>query len=92
LNPARNPVLIRFGERWGVLYCEECGCCSGELGKSWVAFMCNDPDGIDEPRIAVYCPPCAAAEFGHRPDIAADYVCAWEPLPGQAPEASTEGP
>jgi hypothetical protein len=75
-----------------VLYCEECGCCSGELGKSWVAYMCNDPDGIDEPRIAVYCPPCAAAEFGHRPDIAANYVCAWEPLPGQAPEASTEGP
>ena len=21
----------------GLLYCEECGCCSGELGKGWVA-------------------------------------------------------
>lgn len=75
----------------GVLYCEECGCCSGELGKSWVAYMCDDPDGADEPRIVVYCPPCAAAEFGYRPDIAANYVCAWEPLPIQASEASTEG-
>jgi hypothetical protein len=75
----------------GVLYCEECGCCSGELGKSWVAYMCNDPDGIDTPRIAVYCPPCAAAEFGYRPDIAANYMCAWEPLPNETPEAATEG-
>ena len=29
----------------------------------------------------VYCPPCAAAVFGHRPDVAAEYVCIWEPQP-----------
>jgi hypothetical protein len=23
-----------------LLYCEECGCCSGELGKGWVAYTC----------------------------------------------------
>ena len=32
-----------------MLYCEECGCCSGELGKSWVAYMCNDPTGSTSP-------------------------------------------
>ena len=44
-----------------VLYCVECGCCSGELGRGWVAMRCADPstDIDDEPEIAVYCPPCA---------------------------------
>lgn len=75
-----------------MLYCIECGCCSGELGQGWVAFRCDDPDpdeGDNEPAVALYCPPCAAAEFGYRPDLAADYVCAWEPLAaGKAPDAS----
>ena len=54
-----------------VLYCVECGCCSGELGKGWVAMRCDDPDPDmgDEPTIALYCPPCAAGEFGNRPDV-----------------------
>ena len=64
-----------------MLYCEECGCCSGELGTGWTAWLCTDPDGIDEPSIVVYCPPCAFEEFGYRPDVAATYVCGWEPLP-----------
>jgi len=70
-----------------VLYCVECGCCSGELGRGWVAFCYgnSDPDEGDEAGIAVYCPPCAAAEFGYRPDAAATYVCAWEPLPSVVP-------
>ena len=54
-----------------MLYCDECGCCSGEFGKGWVAYPCIDPDEIDEPRIAVFCRPCVAAEFGYRPDVAA---------------------
>ena len=70
-----------------MLYCVECGCCSGELGKGWVAFVGEDPDGIDPPRTVVYCPVCAAAEFGYRPDVAASYVCAWEPLPSETPDA-----
>jgi hypothetical protein len=42
-----------------MLYCVECGCCSGELGKGWVAFLGEDPDGIDPPCTLVYCPVCA---------------------------------
>jgi len=78
-----------------VLYCVECGCCSGELGKGWVAFRCDDYPDPDEgeggPAVAVYCPPCAAAEFGYRPDVAATYVCAWEPLPEPAPDSLADG-
>jgi hypothetical protein len=63
------------------LYSAECGCCSGELGKGWAAFIGEDPDGIDPPCVVIYCPPCAAREFGYRLDVAATYVCAWEPVP-----------
>jgi hypothetical protein len=70
-----------------VLCCIECGCCSGELGKGWVAFRCDDPDP-DEPdgrrsMIAVYCPWCATREFGYRPGIGATYVRSW-PTTGMA--------
>jgi hypothetical protein len=71
-----------------MLYCVECGCCSGELGRGWVAFRWDDPDRDDgdlEPVIALYCPPCAAAEFGCQPEVAATYVCTWEPLPSVVP-------
>jgi hypothetical protein len=71
--------MIRPGSVAAMLYCVECGCCSGELGKGWVAFCCEDPDEIDEPCIVVYCPACATDEFGYRPEIGANYVCAWEP-------------
>ncbi len=64
-----------------MLYCIECGCCSGELGKGWVAFRCDepDPDEPDEGRsmIAVYCPVCATREFGYRPEVGATYVRSW---------------
>ena len=81
-----------------MVYCVECGCCSGELAKGWVAMRLDDPDTdvIDEgPTIALYCPPCAAAEFGYRPDVAADYVCVWdwEPIPNETPTTfSTRAP
>jgi hypothetical protein len=81
LAPGPQPGFDSCGEGVGALFCEECGCCCGELGTGWVAYVCNDPDGIEEPRLAVDCPPCAAAEFGYRLDSAASYVCAWEPLP-----------
>jgi hypothetical protein len=73
-----------------VLYCIECGCCSGDLGRGWVATRCDDPspDAGDSPAIAIYCPPCAAAEFGYRPDFAANYVCAWDPIPAPADDGS----
>jgi hypothetical protein len=77
------PLYVRIcagGTGGRVLYCVECGCCSGELGKGWSAFICEDPDGDDPPSITVYCPPCAASEFGYRPDLAENYVCGWEPI------------
>lgn len=58
----------------GFLECVECGCVSGELGRGWAAYVCEDPDGIDPPAVALYCPPCAAGEFGYRPDRAAEYI------------------
>jgi hypothetical protein len=71
-----------------VLYCIECGCCSGELGKGWVAFRCDDPDPDEpddgRPMIAVYCPACAAREFGYQPGVGATYVCSWVPVAGTA--------
>jgi hypothetical protein len=31
-----------------------------EDGPGWVAFLVDDPDGIEEPSVAIVCPPCAA--------------------------------
>ena len=58
----------------GLLVCEECGCVSGELGRGWVAYVCDDPEQIEPTTLIVYCPPCAASEFAHRPDAAHAYV------------------
>jgi hypothetical protein len=59
----------------GLLVCVECGCVSGELGRGWTALLTQDPDDpLDPPGIAVYCPPCAATEFGHRAELAEGYV------------------
>lgn len=60
-----------------MLTCEECGCWSGELGKGWVAYRCDDIDN-PEPELALFCPLCAAEEFGYRPDLAATYIRVWE--------------
>lgn len=87
---ARGARAVLDPMGWGeerMLYCEECGCCSGELGTGWVAYVCDDPDGVDEPRIVVYCPPCAASEFGYRPAFADTYVCAWEPIESETTDA-----
>ena len=62
-----------------MLECDFCGCYSPEPTKGWVAFPNEDHAGKEEPGVLLYCPPCAAAEFGHRPDVAARYVCVFEP-------------
>jgi hypothetical protein len=60
----------------GLLRCVECACTSDELGRGWAAFRCDDPDPDmgDPPAVALYCPPCAAAEFGHRAERADEYT------------------
>jgi len=57
-----------------VLRCDECGCASDELGRSWVAFAGEDPDGLEPTSVAIMCPVCAAREFEWRPEAAAGYV------------------
>ena len=74
-----------------MLECDFCGCYSPEPGKGWVAFPKEDHAGKDEPAVLVYCPPCAAAVFGHRPDVAADHVCIWKPMASDTHGPSTEG-
>ena len=70
-----------------VLYCEQCGC-SGELGAGWVTVVRADVDENQDTRWVVeYCPPCAAALFGYRPDVAKRYVCVWERNPTEAVES-----
>jgi hypothetical protein len=61
-----------------VLECDFCGCYSEEPGKGWAAYRMEDRVGIEEPFVAVYCPVCAASEFGHRPGLGATYVCVFE--------------
>ena len=65
-----------------VLRCEACGCVSVD-GSGWVGKTAFDPDEDAAPSAVVYCPPCAATEFGYRPEQAGGYVCVWEPLPGE---------
>ena len=64
-----------------MLECDFCGCYSPKPVRGWVALYRADPDGIDEPRLAIFCPPCAASEYGYRPDVAANYECVWKLQP-----------
>ena len=34
--------------------------------KGWAAFIGEDTDGLEPPCIGVFCPVCAADEFGYR--------------------------
>ena len=73
------------------MYCQECGCCSHD-GRGWIAQIEFDPDEGRPPRVVAYCPPCAASEFGYRPEAAERYECAWEPLPGQVIDGDESPP
>ena len=63
-----------------MLECDFCGCYSAKPGKGWAAVRRYDPEGTEGLVVAIFCPPCAAAELGHRPEAAADHVCIWKPL------------
>lgn len=64
-----------------MLECVSCGCYAAKPGNDWVAYHVDDFDGIDGSRGAVFCPPCAAAEFGRR-DVAANGESALAPAAG----------
>jgi hypothetical protein len=69
-----------------MLECDFCGCYSEKPSKGWVACRMDDRV-IETPFVAVYCPPCAASQFGHRPGLAATYVCVFGDVPGAPAEA-----
>jgi hypothetical protein len=64
-----------------MLECDFCGCYSPKPEKGWMAY---EYASIDEPSVLMYCPTCAAAAFGHRPDLAAEHVCTRKPLTSDA--------
>ena len=75
-----------------MLECDFCGCYSPNPGKGWAAYHPEDADGFDESGVRVYCPACANAWFGHRPEAAAKHVCIWKPPPDSRPKLDrTEG-
>ncbi len=65
-----------------MLECDFCGCYASKPGKGWAAYHRDDPDRVDALRVVVFCPPCAAAMHGLRPDAAREHVCFWKPQPG----------
>jgi len=69
-----------------MLECDFCGCYTPKPGKGWAAYLEGEPSRIDEPGVVIYCPPCAAAFFGFRPDVAARYVCIFDPPPSASDE------
>ena len=46
-----------------MLRCTECECVS-EKAPGWVAMQAYDPDEDERPLLVVFCPVCAAREFG----------------------------
>jgi hypothetical protein len=57
-----------------MLECDFCGCHTTQPGEGWAAYHRDNPEGIGEPRVAVFCPPCAAARHALLPEVAATYV------------------
>jgi hypothetical protein len=66
-RPRTHPYPDELGK---ALFCEECGCVSGD-GRGWIGQIAFDPEDGLPPNVVVFCLPCAASEFGYRPDIAA---------------------
>jgi hypothetical protein len=66
----RRAALDVTCELGKALFCEECGCVSGD-GRGWIGQIAFDPEDGLPPNVVVFCLPCAASEFGYRPDIAA---------------------
>lgn len=36
-------------------------------GKGWLGYLIEDPEGVEETIVCMYCPPCAERELDARP-------------------------
>jgi len=63
----------------GFLLCEEWGCASGELGRGWVAYQCDDLDVQEPRRSSSTAHPVPPASSATGPDVADDNVRGWLP-------------
>jgi hypothetical protein len=61
-----------------VLRCEECLATADETARAWEAHLAYDPREDERPFVVIYCPMCAAREFGSQ-----------LPLDGASDEPST---
>lgn len=58
-----------------LLRCAECGCWSDEDARGWAGVLGGGDEDDDDPELVyLYCPACAATEFGYRPEAAEGYV------------------
>jgi hypothetical protein len=51
-----------------MLRCEECRRAAAEECRGWVAYKVDEPDEPGRTFVVVYCPGCAAREFGDETD------------------------
>lgn len=63
LSGAGAPAHVRR-DNWSVLRCVECGRIADPEAGGWRAYRDDVPDEGDAPSAAMYCPECAAREFG----------------------------
>jgi hypothetical protein len=49
-----------------VLVCEECGAWSDHEARGWTGYIAQEVDGDGSTSVLIFCPECAALEFGNR--------------------------
>jgi hypothetical protein len=57
-------VVDRDATREYGLFCVECGTLSDHKAERWRAYIAFIEEDDESPEVAVYCPDCAAFEFG----------------------------
>ena len=46
------------------MVCAECGCVADDEARGWQGYREDLPDEEEPPSVALFCPACAAREFG----------------------------
>lgn len=49
------------------LVCAECKAVGDGDARGWIALLGEDVDAAEPPSVVVFCPDCAAKEFGYQP-------------------------